>query len=154
MERFNNDQVSAGIGLATGTIISLAALRYDLGTLASPGTGFMPFLAGLTMVLLSLIGLGYGTLRRKEGAGWNPPLRGRQWKKPLLVLAALFAYSIMLNNLGFSLCTALFIGFLLRSVKPQKWPVVICGSVFTAIGAYGIFEMWLKAQLPKGPWGF
>jgi multisubunit Na+/H+ antiporter MnhB subunit len=154
MERFNNDQVSAAVWLALSVIICLAALRYDLGTLASPGTGFMPFLAGLAMVLLSVIGLGYGTMRRIQGAGWKPPLRGLRWEKPLLVLAALFAYSLLLNPLGFSLGTALFIGFLLRAVKPQKWVVVICGSLLTAFGAYGVFELWLKAQLPKGPWGF
>ena len=32
--------------------------------------------------------------------------------------------------------------------------VVIAGAIGTAIGAYGIFEVWLKAQLPKGPLGF
>jgi hypothetical protein len=154
MKRFNNDQVSAAVWLAIGAIVCLAALRYDLGTLASPGTGFMPFLAGLAMVLLAFIGLVYGTLRQREGAGWKPPLRGLRWGKSLLVLAALFAYALLLSPLGFCLCTALFIGFLLRTVKPQKWFVVVCGSILTSLGAYGVFELWLKAQLPKGPWGF
>jgi hypothetical protein len=154
MQRFNNDQVSAAIWLALGTIICLAALGYDLGTLASPGTGFMPFLAGLAMVLFSAIGLGYGTLRRKQGTGWKPTLRGLRWDKSLLVLTALFTYIFLLPPLGFSLCTALFIGFLLKAVKPQKWSVVVSGSILTALGAYGVFELWLKAQLPKGPWGF
>jgi hypothetical protein len=76
------------------------------------------------------------------------------WEKSLIVLAALFAYTLLLRPLGFSLCTALFIGFLLKTVKPQGWMVVIAGSLLTALGAYGIFEVWLKAQLPKGPWGF
>jgi hypothetical protein len=154
MGRFNNDQVSAAIWLAAGIIISLVALRYDLGALASPGTGFMPFLAGLAIVLFSFIGLVHGTLRRKQGVGWKPPMRGLRWEKSLIVLAALFAYTLLLTPLGFSLCTALFIGFLLRTVKPQKWTVVMAGSILTALGSYGIFELWLKAQLPKGPWGF
>jgi hypothetical protein len=154
MGRFNNDQVSAAIWLAAGIVITLASLRYRLGTLASPGTGFMPFLAGLAIVLLSFIGLVQGTLRRKEGVAWRPPMRGLRWGKSLLVLAALFAYILLLTPLGFFLCTALFIGFLLRTVKPQGWHVVALGSLLTAFGAYGIFEVWLKAQLPKGPWGF
>ena len=154
MGRFNNDQASAAIWFALGTIISLASLRYKLGTLASPGTGFMPFLAGLGIVLFSFIGLVHGTLRRKQGIGWKPSMRGLRWGKSIIVLAALFAYILLLTPLGFFLCTTLFIGFLLRTVKPQGWFVVIAGSILTALGSYGIFELWLKAQLPKGPWGF
>jgi hypothetical protein len=154
MAKYNNDQVSAAVWLAAGIFISLASFRYDLGTLASPGTGFMPFLAGLAIALFAFIGLLQGTLRRRQGVDWNPPMRGLKWGKSLTVLAALFAYILLLTPLGFSLCTALFIAFLLRTVKPQGWLVVIFGSILTAFGAYGIFEVWLKAQLPKGPWGF
>ena len=154
MERFNNDQVSAAVWFAAGIILCLAALRYDLGDFASPGTGFMPLLAGLAIVFFSFLGLVHGTLRRKQGVGWKPSLRGLRWKKSLVVVAALFAYILLLPPLGFSLCTALFIGFLLRTVKPQKWPVVAAGSVLTSLGSYAVFELWLKAQLPKGPWGF
>ena len=154
MSKFNNDQASAAFWFALGSIIAIASLRYRLGTLASPGTGFMPFLAGLAVALFSFIGLLHGTLRRKQGVGWKPTMSGLMWEKSLIVLAALFAYTLLLRPLGFSLCTALFIGFLLKTVKPQGWMVVIAGSLLTALGAYGIFEVWLKAQLPKGPWGF
>ena len=154
MSKFNNDQASAAFWFALGSIIAIASLRYRLGTLASPGTGFMPFLAGLAVAFFSFIGLLHGTLRRKQGVGWRPTMSGLMWEKSLIVLAALFAYTLLLRPLGFSLCTALFIGFLLKTVKPQGWMVVIAGSLLTALGAYGIFEVWLKAQLPKGPWGF
>jgi hypothetical protein len=81
-------------------------------------------------------------------------MRGLIWKKSLIVLLALLAYALLLKPLGFSLCTALFIGFLLRAVQPQRWSVVLAGAMGAAVGAYGIFEAWLKAQLPRGPWGF
>jgi hypothetical protein len=81
-------------------------------------------------------------------------MKGLAWKKFLLVLGALFAFALLLKPLGFSLCTAVFIGFLLRTVQPQRWFIVGAGGVLTALGTYGIFEIWLQAQLPKGPWGF
>jgi len=154
MPRLNNDQVSAAVWLAVGAIIAVASLRYGLGSFDSPGTGFVPFWAGLAVSLFSCIGLVHATLKQKRGAGWRPVMRGFMWRKSLIVLAALLAYSLLLTSLGFVLCTALFMGFLLRVVKPQGWLVVIAGSVLTALGSYGIFEVWLKAQLPKGPWGF
>lgn len=154
MFRLNNDQASAAVWFAIGSIITIASIRYKLGTLASPGTGFLPFLTGLAICLFSLIGLGQATLKQKKGVGWNPMMTGLMWGKSLIVLAALFAYTLLLTPLGFSLCTALFLGLLLRTVKPQGWLVVIAGSILMSSAAYGIFEVWLKSQLPKGPWGF
>jgi hypothetical protein len=154
MAKFNNDQVSAAIWIAVGIAVALGSLRYGLGPLESPGTGFLPFLAGCAIALPASIGLILSTLKRREGTGWTPVLRGVLWQKPLLVMAALCAYPLLMKPLGFFLCTVLFIGFLLRAVEPQRWSVVIVGSIGAAFGAYAIFTLWLKAQLPQGPWGF
>jgi len=154
MAKFNNDQVSGAIWVAVGIAVALGSLRYGLGPLESPGTGFLPFLAGCAIALLAFIGLIQATLQRRKGTGWTPILRGILWRKPLLVLAALFAYALLMRPFGFILCTVLFIGFLLRAVEPQRWSVVIVGAVGTALGAFAVFNLWLKTQLPQGPWGF
>ena len=154
MDRINNDQASAAACFALGLTITIASVPYGLGTLDCPGTGFLPFLSGMAVTLFSFIGLVHATQKRRMGIGWNPMMRGLIWKKSLIVLLALLAYVLLLKPLGFSLCTALFIGFLLRAVQPQRWPVVVAGALGAAVGAYGIFEAWLKAQLPRGPWGF
>ncbi|MBM4315296.1 MAG: tripartite tricarboxylate transporter TctB family protein [Deltaproteobacteria bacterium] len=154
MVKFNNDQVSSAIWIAVGIAVALGSLRYGLGPLDSPGTGFLPFLAGSAIVLLASIGLIVSTLKRRRGTGWTPVLQGVRWQKPLLVMAVLCAYALLMKPLGFLLCTVIFIGVLLRAVEPQRWPTVIAGSIGTALGAYAIFTLWLKAQLPQGPWGF
>ena len=154
MSGINNDQASAAVWFVVGLMITIASVPYRLGTLDSPGTGFLPFLAGIAIIFFSLIGLVDATLKGRIGVGWKPTMRGLMWKKSLIVLVALLTYALLLKPLGFCLCTALFIGFLLRAVQPQRWPVVMAGAIGTALGAYGIFEVWLKAQLPKGPWGF
>lgn len=154
MSGFNNDQASGAIWIAVGISIALGSLRYGIGPLESPGTGFLPFLAGCAIALLAFIGLIHATLARRKGTGWTPILRGVLWRKPLLVMAALLAYALLMKPLGFILCTFLFIGFLLRAVEPQRWSVVILGAIGTAIGTFVIFNVWLKAQLPQGPWGF
>jgi hypothetical protein len=154
MPNINNDQASVAVWFALGLTITIASVPYGLGTLDCPGTGFLPFLSGMAVTLFSFIGLVHATQKRRMGIGWNPMMRGLIWKKSLIVLLALLAYVLLLKPLGFSLCTALFIGFLLRAVQPQRWPVVVAGALGAAVGAYGIFEAWLKAQLPRGPWGF
>ena len=149
----NHDQVSSGVLLVIGAATCLGALSYDLGGLSSPGAGFMPFLSGLAMILFSGIGFIHGSIRRKKGERWILLLQGLQWKKAALILLALTAYALLLEPLGFLTCTVFFIAFLLRAIVPQRWPVVIMGGLAAALASYLIFEIWLQAQLPKGPWG-
>jgi hypothetical protein len=155
MNPFNNEQLASGVWLIIGVMVVVFSIPYKLGSLASPDTGFMPFLSGLAMCLFSLIGLVHGTLERKRGEGWKPVITDEiRWEKSLFILAALLAYVFLLKSLGFVLCTVLFLGFLFRAVKPQKWSTVILGSVLITTCAFVIFDVWLKSQLPKGPWGF
>ena len=153
MIRLNNDQITATVWLAIGATIAVSSCRYGLGVLNSPGTGFMPFLSGTTISFFAFIGLVSATIKKKKGIGWKSIIKGFMWEKTVIVIVALVVYTLLLNTIGFLLCTALFIGFLLRAVQPQRWIVVFMGSILTALGAYLIFEVWLQAQLPKGPWG-
>ena len=154
MPGLNNDQVSTIIWFACGGLIAWASIGYGLGTLASPGSGFITFLAGLGICFFSFIGLADATLKGRKGAKWQPVMKNLDWGRAFRVLVALIAYALLLPRLGFITCTAIFVGFMLRAVKPQRWPVVFAGGVLAALGTYGIFELWLKAQLPKGFLGF
>jgi len=149
----NNDQLSSTVWFGLGLAVCLGSLQYKLGTPASPGTGFMPFLTGVGICFFSGIGLIHATLRRKRGEGWVPLLKGVVWKNAMIILISLLAYALLLKPLGFIITTAVFIAFLLRAIFPQRWSVVIACSILTALGSYLIFEVWLKAQLPKGALG-
>ena len=146
----NNDQLSGTVWFILGLAVCLGSLQYKLGTPASPGTGFMPFLSGLAICFFSGIGLIHSTLRRRQGEGWAPVLQGVFWKNAMIILVSLLVYALLLVPLGFVFTTTLFIAFLLRAIVPQRWSVVIACSILTAAASYLIFEVWLKAQLPKG----
>jgi putative tricarboxylic transport membrane protein len=149
----NNDQLSGAVWFGLGLAVCLGSLQYKLGTPAAPGTGFMPFLTGSAICFFSGIGLIHATLRKKQGEGWTPVLLGVTWKNAMIILVSLLAYALLLFPLGFVITTTLFIAFLLRAIVPQRWSVVIACSILTAAASYLIFEVWLKAQLPKGPLG-
>jgi putative tricarboxylic transport membrane protein len=149
----NNDQLSSTVWFILGLAVCLGSLQYKLGTPASPGTGFMPFLAGAAICFFSGIGLIHSIFRRRQGEGWAPVLQGVFWKNAMVILISLLAYALLLVPLGFFITTTLFIAFLLRAIVPQRWSVVIACSILTAVISYLIFEIWLKAQLPKGPLG-
>ncbi len=150
----NNDQVSSGLWFFIGGAICMGSLQYKLGTLASPASGLMPFFAGLAICIFAGSGFIHATTKRRQGEKWGRIFAGLKWPNAFIILASLFAYALLLVPLGFLLCTALFIGFLLRAIIPQRWPVIIGGAFLTAVCSYLIFEVWLKAQLPKGLFGF
>jgi len=150
----NNDQVSSGIWFFIGLTICLLSLQYRLGTLSSPGPGFMPFLSGLAIGLFSMVGFIHATIRRNKGEVWTSLLKELHWEKALTILILLFIYGLLLRPIGFILCTLFFIGFLLRVTVPQRWLLVTGGSLLITLTSYLVFEVLLKAQLPKGFWGF
>jgi putative tricarboxylic transport membrane protein len=153
MVRLNNEQLGSAFWLAVGVLVVLHAPSYGLGTLSSPGTGFMPFVAGWAMCLFAFIGLVQGTIQKRKGAGWKPILRDVAWPKAFLVLGALLFYVVLLPRLGFILCTILFLGFLFRCVKPMRWGWVAFGSVLCTLASWGVFELLLNVPLPKSIWG-
>jgi hypothetical protein len=150
----NNDQVSSGVFFLLGAAICLWSIQYKLGSLSEPESGLMPFLIGAGISLFSIFGFVQATLRKRRGEGWNFLFQGLLWPKVLTVLASLLGYVVFIKFLGFFITAALFIGFLLKIASPYRWPTVIVGAFFTALCSYLIFEVWLMAQLPKGPLGF
>lgn len=136
-----------------GLAVCLGSLQYKMGSAASPGTGFMPLLTGIAICFFSGAGIIHASQRRRQGEGWARVLRGFKWKNSMIILLSLLAYALLLVPLGFFLCTVFFIAFLLRAIIPQRWSMVILCSFLTATASYLIFEVWLKAQLPRGPFG-
>lgn len=146
----NNDQASSSVLFVVGVAIAIGSEGYELGSLSAPSSGLVPFLAGLGVCLFSAVGFVQATLHRQDQETRAPLFEGTAWRRGALVVAALVAYVLFLKPLGFLLSTALFIGFLLRAIAPRRWSVVIGMAILTALACYGVFEWWLKAQLPKG----
>jgi hypothetical protein len=76
------------------------------------------------------------------------------WKRIAAVLLALLIYAATMDSLGFLLGTFLLLIFLFRLAEPQRWAVALGASAFISLAAYGLFEKWLRTQLPRGIWGF
>lgn len=146
----NRDRWSALFWLGVACCICFGAVRLSLGEARNPGLGFFPFYTGAILGILSII------LFVQSRGGLKTAAPAAMWAdkgkavKVLLTVAALLIYAVGMEYLGFVLSTILFLGFLLRVIEPQKWPLVIGGSLLASFASYGIFALWLKADLPKG----
>ncbi len=138
-----------------GVLICIGAAGLSLGNFHNPGPGFLPFICGALLAGLSFICI------LQEGGGGAPkaeekPLiadRQRAWKAAL-ALIALLAYAIGMEYLGFLVSTVIFLAFLWWIVEPQRWYIMIFGSILASAASYTIFEVLLQSPLPKGIFEF
>ena len=151
----NRDRISSLVGLVLSVSICIESFRLPIGigTWRYPGPGFFPFGAGIIMGCLCL-GLYLKAARTRLGKGEESWYVEARWKKLILILAILLSYALILDRLGYVISTFLMLFFLFRFVEVQRWPITIAGSLIVSLASYGVFDKWLKMQLPKGIWGF
>lgn len=124
--------------------------KIGLGTLAKPGPGFMPFLAGLLLAALSSV-LVVQALLSWIMPTWETTI---QWKNILSVLAAMVAYGLLLDKIGFVLVTFAFVALLMKFIEPRSWRRAVLGGAISSLASYLLFETLLKSQLPRTFLGF
>lgn len=136
--------------LIMGLGVCFFSWKIGLGSPAKPGPGFLPFLAGLLLAALSFV-LVVQVLFSWTMPTWEAKI---QWKNILSVLAAMVAYGLLLDQIGFVLVTFAFVVLLMKVIEPQSWKRAILGGAISSIASYLLFETLLKSQLPRSFLGF
>jgi hypothetical protein len=148
------DQESSLVWFAFALYICIeTARKLPLGTWSDPGPGFWPLGAGLILGGLAALDFLKSLTGKssEEKVPWYPLYT---WKRIAAVLLALLLYAATMDSLGFLLGTFLLLVFLFRVAEPQRWPIALGASALISLAAYGLFEKWLRTQLPTGIWGF
>jgi len=135
--------------LSLSVFVCIESLRFGVGSLNAPGPGFLTFGVSLFIILFAFF-LFLGRIERKDVENVIPLFKGKKIQNVIYAFIALFGYALLLNRLGFFLCTLFFTGFCLKIIIPQSWRVVLGMSIIVAIFSYLLFDVWLTLQLPKG----
>lgn len=147
MKKF--DLQSGFLLLTISILICIGSVRLSLGSLKTPGPGFMSFLAGALLGVFALTILAETLVKgSSENRRFWESSEGRT--KVILTLVSLFIYGLGLHIAGFIIMTGVFIGFLLAFIGNEKWTTVVLGGILSAVVSYLFFGMWLGLQLPKG----
>jgi putative tricarboxylic transport membrane protein len=129
------------------------AYRLRLGTINKPGSGLFPFSVGLVMLLLSLGAL-FGVMKKQSDVKETTRGQPLRWWNIPIILAAVTAYALSLEKVGFLINSFLFMCLLLKVVEPQSWKTAALGGLITAVAANLIFNVLFRAQIPSGILGF
>jgi len=145
----SRDRVSGLAWLAVALFAAAQGLSLGLGSLHRPGPGFFPFWGGVVLGLLSILLVLRSPARDAPTAAW---LR-LDTAKPVVAAGAILGYLLLLEVLGFVPVTFLFLLLLFR-LERRSWTFSAASAAAGAVGSYGLFQLWLKTQLPTGPLGF
>jgi hypothetical protein len=149
MKRY--DRVMSLIWIIVGGGECIEAWRLGLGTVMEPGTGFVPFLSGLTLIMLSMILFGTSSIEIKRKPGERTPVWSLvNWNKALYIVILLFGYILFLRKIGFLVDTFLLITLLIKREEGSKWLGSIVVGLLVAVISYVVFKLWLHVPFPEG----
>jgi putative tricarboxylic transport membrane protein len=139
--------IISGFWLLLSCFGSIASYKLGLGAGGRPGPGFFPFGAAIAIGIIALVRL----LRaQREAAIATFATTASEGRKIACVIAGMLAYALLLDVLGFSICTFLLIAFYLQIVALQRWTLSLGFALVVALVSHLFFDVLLNAQLPRG----
>jgi len=133
--------------LLSGYVIT-EAFNLELGTPRSPGSGFMIFGVATVLGLFALRQFVAALLAqpRPKASGGDPIHYGRI----VSAVVAVIAYILLLQPVGYLLCTFLLMAFLFQVLERGHWATRTLGAAVTSLASYVLFAKALQVSLPKG----
>jgi len=132
---------------------AIESYRLGLSMAHRPGPGFFPFIATLGIALIAAWRL-IAQVRKGELNDSAEARMGDELGLVACVIAGIIAYAVLLDTLGFLVCTFLLIAFYLKVIAARRWPVSLSFAVTVALAAHLFFDTLLKAELPRGLLGW
>lgn len=148
----NRDVFSSLFWIAVAAIFCAGGMQYGLFRAGTPGPGLFPFVAGTSLIILSILALGdsfFGQRKKDEERKSFFPYPDSS-KKVILSACALFAYPLLLHPAGYLITTFLFMLFLLAVIGRQRIRTATAAALLTTGLFYVVFISMLGVRLPKG----
>jgi len=152
--------VWSAAGLAALAVAYLvAARRYSLDTLATPGPGAFPLLLGVLLLLLAVCQIVVLALARVvDGAALDAEVGGSaevaepapRHGAPLLMMGALGVYAASVTWVGFLTASGLLVLVAARLMGAREWWRAVVLALAVVAGTYLLFALWLGVPLPAG----
>ena len=150
----NAERLGAIFWLAFGLIVMFASFRLELGTLRTPGSGFLGFLGGGFVTLMALVVLVQSCLKQSKPHTMSSLWKGLKWWRPLAMALLVLFYILSLERLGFIVTSLFFLLATFRGVVKFSWPRAGWVTCLVVGCSYLLFHVFLKATLPRGMFGF
>ncbi len=115
-----------------------------LGAINMPDAGFLPFLAGAALSLLSVV------WAIQSWKAQDPPGAGtREWRRPMVSLVLMLLYAWAIEAVGYITSTLAFMAAWQQIVERERWGKTILISVIGTAAMYALFAHFLRVPIPQ-----
>jgi len=142
------DRVAGAALVLLSLVVLWESRRLPLGSLRNPGPAYMPVvLAAVLLCFGALLVALAGKAPALSSVGWT------EWRHAVAILVVCAFAALALERLGFRVTIALSLAFLLRVVEGKGAIFSTVLSIAFAVGAFLLFDTFLRVPLPRGPLG-
>lgn len=147
----SRDKITGIFLFILGLVVFLKSLSYPLGSFRRPGGGLFPLIASILLMGLSASLAIQAFWRKKTENHDQPPFFPEKVsaKRVILGFVCLLAYRYLLPLIGFAFSTGIFIFLLSKFLGRYSWLISVVFAFITAVGAYFLFQVWLKIPMPR-----
>ena len=147
--RFSSAILAPLVVFVGGLVYTAGALRYQVGTPATPGPGLFPVSVGVLLLVAS----GFSLLAEYARPSPPPEALGPDWWRVPAICAAIWAFAALLKPAGYLTASAVLCGALVAILGRRPWWGVVGIGLATAAVSYYFFSL-LGVPLPAGPLPF
>ena len=134
------------LAMILGLLVMGLSWQLGLGSLAKPGTGLAPLLAGGVIFISALLLVAFQRKTQQDAPSFHP-----QEKKTYLLMTVVFlGWMLALPLLGYILGTFLATFSLAKVMKIPGRLRPFLLSIGTTFFCYFLFDFWLYMDLPRG----
>ncbi len=151
LHRGKKIDISLVIFIALSGAICLESYNLGIGNLSAPLPGFFPFLTGILLGGISGSKLLTSLWSAKGGDRLEIKI---VWRRVLPLLGGFLGYTLLMDVVGFSLATFLFVFLVLQRIEAKPWWVAGFAAVGISSSIHLTFRVLLRVQLPNGFIGF
>jgi hypothetical protein len=144
------DLISGLFWLAIAIFVITEAIGLGVGTLSTPGAGFLLFCSSILFGLLSIILVIKAFMHGDKRKGLAELWEGLAWGNVVIAVVALVLYCLFLVKVGFVITTTAFMAVLYGVGRMKPWVVFVSALVTVAL-TYVIFHYALQIEFPRGP---
>ena len=148
------ERVTGIVGIALGVAVVVGARRLPAEAEFGLGAAFLPFWLGVLITALSLTLLLQPGRGSPDGGAPVWPADTHAWRRLAAVLAVLVGYVALLEPMGYVAATFLFLLSSMIALERGRWWITVLISSLATGALATLFRGWLRAPLPRGPWGF
>lgn len=144
----NRQDFCAGVFfMLAGIATMIISESYRIGTAGRMGPGYFPMALGGLLTALGLVVAAQGVARVKE----DVPLPPLSFRPLFFVLGSVALFGVLLEALGFVLCTLLLIGTSSLAYHEPRWREIALAAAALTVFSVAVFGYGLKLQFPLWP---